>query len=168
LIIANFLVEFLQIHPFQDGNGRLSRILTNLLMLQAGYTFVPYVSQEKLIEDNKPDYYLSLRQSQTTFKTERETIVPWLEFFLSVVHRQARLAVELVAAESAEKLLSPTQIMVWDYLQAVNEAAPRTLSERLDIPRSTINQVVNKLIDLGMIERIGMGRATRYRVITSD
>ncbi|MCJ7624435.1 MAG: Fic family protein, partial [Anaerolineaceae bacterium] len=64
LIIANFLVQFLQIHPFQDGNGRLSRMLTNLLMLQAGYAYMPYASHEKIIEDNKPEYYLALRQSQ--------------------------------------------------------------------------------------------------------
>src|SRR3989344_5059956 len=63
LILGNFLVEFLNIHPFQDGNGRLSRILTNLLMLKEGYAYAPYVSHEKLIEDNKPDYYLSLRKS---------------------------------------------------------------------------------------------------------
>jgi len=58
LITANFIVEFLQIHPFQDGNGRISRILTNLLLLKTGYLYMPYVSHEKLIEDNKPDYYM--------------------------------------------------------------------------------------------------------------
>ena len=69
LVIGNFLVEFLYIHPFQDGNGRLSRILTNLLLLKSGYVFVPYVSHEKLIEDNKPDYYMTLRKSQKTLRT---------------------------------------------------------------------------------------------------
>ena len=64
LVIANFLVEFLNIHPFEDGNGRLSRILTNLLLLKHGYAYIPYVSHEKLVEDNKPEYYLSLRKSQ--------------------------------------------------------------------------------------------------------
>src|SRR3989338_7945601 len=69
LIIGNFLVEFLKIHPFQDGNGRISRILTNLLLLQAGYQYMPYVSHEKLVEDNKADYYMALRKSQKTFGT---------------------------------------------------------------------------------------------------
>jgi len=64
LIIGNFLVEFLAIHPFQDGNGRLSRILTNLLLLKSSYAYAPYVSHEKLIEDNKADYYIALRRSQ--------------------------------------------------------------------------------------------------------
>lgn len=64
LIIASFVVEFLKIHPFLDGNGRLSRILTNLPMLQAGYEYVPYVSHEKLVEDSKIGYYIALRKSQ--------------------------------------------------------------------------------------------------------
>ena len=81
LIVGNFLVEFLQVHPFQDGNGRLSRVLTNLLLLKEGYLYMPYVSHEKLVEDNKPEYYLALRQSQKTFKTDHETIISWLDFF---------------------------------------------------------------------------------------
>lgn len=168
LIIANFLIQFLQIHPFQDGNGRLSRILTNLLMLQAGYTYMPYVSHEKLIEDNKPDYYMALRRSQSTFDTEKETIQPWLEFFLNAVYRQASLAVELVADDNFEKLLSPIQQSVWVYLQRVNEATPLTLANELQIPRSTVSQVLNKLLQLQKIERIGMGRATHYRVVNAD
>src|SRR3989338_9074572 len=78
LVIANFLVEFLNIHPFQDGNGRLSRIITNLILLKLNYAYMPFVSHEKLIEDNKPDYYMALRRSQKTFKSEKETIVPCL------------------------------------------------------------------------------------------
>ena len=166
LIIASFLVQFLQIHPFQDGNGRLSRILTNLLMLQAGYPYIPYVSHEKLIEDNKPDYYLALRRSQSTFQTEQETIVPWLEFFMRVGYSQAQLACELISSSSLETLLSPIQLKVWEYLQTVEEVAPRTLSEVLGIPRPTINQVLNKLLNLKKIERIGEGRATRYQLRT--
>ena len=164
LVIANFLVRFLQIHPFQDGNGRLSRILTNLLMLQAGYAYMPYASHEKIIEDNKPDYYLALRQSQKTFKTEHETILPWLEFFLAIVYKQAKIALELLSDENIEKLLSLRQLEVWKYMLDAKEATPKELSENLDIPRPTINQVLNKLISLKKIERLGLGRGTRYRV----
>ena len=165
LIIANFIVQFLQIHPFQDGNGRLSRILTNLLMLQAGYAYMPYASHEKVIEDNKPDYYLALRRSQRTFKTEHETILPWLEFFLDVVHQQSKAALELLSDENIEKLLSPRQLEVWQYMLDAEEVTPKELSDNLGIPRPTINQVLNRLIDLKKIERIGLGRGTRYRVI---
>jgi len=71
LIIANFVVEFLKIHPFSDGNGRISRILTNLLMLQAGYIYTSYVSHEKLVEEKKQEYYVALRKTQITLKTEK-------------------------------------------------------------------------------------------------
>ncbi len=163
LIIASFLVQFLQIHPFQDGNGRLSRILTNLLLLQAGYSYIPYISHEKLIEANKADYYMALRRSQRSFKTENETIIPWLTFFFGIIHEQARLAIELLAADNFEILLSPTQLKVWEYMLTVDEVPPRELSEKLGIPRSTINQVLNKLMGLDKVERIGLGRSTRYR-----
>jgi len=165
LIIAGFLVQFLQTHPFQDGNGRLSRILTNLLMLQAGYAYMPYVSHEKLIEDNKPDYYLALRQSQITLKTNKATIVSWLEFFLETVYRQAKSAAALLSAEAVEKLLSPTQLKIWEYLQKTAETAPKELSEKLKIPRPTVNQALNRLLGLKQIERLGQGRSTRYRKI---
>ena len=151
LIIANFIVQFLQIHPFQDGNGRLSRILTNLLMLQAGYAYMPYASHEKVIEDNKPDYYLALRRSQRTFKTENETILPWLEFFLDVDHQQSKVALELLSDENIEKLLSPRQLEVWQYMLVAKEVTPKELSDNLGIPRPTINQVLNRLIDLKKI-----------------
>lgn len=164
LIIANFLVQFLQIHPFQDGNGRLSRILTNLLLLKTGYAYIPYTSHEKIIEDNKPEYYLALRQSQTSFNTDQETIVPWLTFFLNVTLEQSRMALDLFSEENVEKLLSPRQLEVWKYMQEVDEVTPMELSEKLGIPRPTINQVLNKLLDLKKIERLGLGRATRYRL----
>jgi len=164
LIITNFLVQFLQIHPFQDGNGRLSRILTNLLMLQAGYAYMPYASHEKVIEDNKPEYYLALRQSQKTFNTGQETILPWLAFFLDVTLHQSQTALELFSEENVEKLLSPRQLQVWQYMQGAVEVTPRELAENLGIPRPTINQVLDRLLALKRIERLGLGRGTRYRV----
>lgn len=165
VVIGNFVVQFLQIHPFQDGNGRLSRILTNLLLLQAGYAYVPYISHEKIIEDNKPDYYLALRTSQKTFFINSPDITTWLSFFLDVVLEQSKQAVGLLTAENLEKLLSPAQLAVWRYLQKVDEATPMELSNNLNIPRPTINQVVNRLMDLKIIERIGQGRAVRYRIV---
>ena len=165
LVIGNFLVEFLQIHPFQDGNGRLSRILTNLLLLQAGYLYMPYVSHEKLIEDNKPDYYLALRTSQKTLGSTKEDIVPWLTFFLKIVRSQSQMAVALLSDANFEKTLSPSQLAVWRYLQSLPEASPQAIADAAGVARPTVNQVVNKLLDLQKIERIGQGRATRYRVI---
>lgn len=163
LIAANFVVEFLNIHPFEDGNGRLSRILTNLLLLKEGYLYVPYVSHEKLIEDHKSEYYLALRKSQKSFKSKREDILPWLEFFLSVILRQSKLAVDLLSAENIEKLLSPKQLAVWQYLQSVDEAAPLEISKKAKVARPTVNQALDRLLSFKKIERIGLGRSTRYR-----
>jgi len=163
LIIANFLVEFLQIHPFQDGNGRLSRVLTNLLLLKEGYLYMPYVSHEKLIEDNKPDYYIALRRSQKTFRTEHEDIVPWLNFFLSILLTQVKMAVELLSKENIEKLLSPKQLAVWEYIQKTGEVSPGEIAKATGVARPTINQALDKLLRLKKVERIGLGRATRYK-----
>lgn len=163
LIIGNFIVEFLKIHPFQDGNGRLSRIFTNLLLLRAGYLYMPYVSHEKLIEDNKSDYYLALRKSQKTFGTDEENIVPWLNFFLSIMLKQSEMAVALLSKENIEKLFSPKQIAVWNYLQSVSEATPMEISKGAAVARPTVNQALEKLLRLKKIERLGQGRTTRYR-----
>jgi len=165
LVIANFLVEFLQIHPFQDGNGRLSRILTNLMLLQAGYLYMPYVSHEKLIEDNKPDYYMALRKSQKTFGTKKEAILPWLDFFLTVFLKQSKMAVELLSQEDIEKILSQKQIAVWQYLNQVKEATAGDIAEKTGVARPTVNQTLDKLLRLKRIERLGLGRSTRYRKV---
>ena len=167
LVIGNFLVEFLQIHPFQDGNGRLSRILTNLLLLRAGYLYMPYVSHEKLIEDNKPDYYLALRTNQKTLGSEQEDIVPWLTFFLKIVRSQSQMAVALLSDANFEKTLSPNQLAVWRYLHTVSEASPLQIAQQTQVARSTVSQVINKLLDLQKVERMGQGRAVRYRLIRS-
>lgn len=165
LVIGNFLVEFLNIHPFQDGNGRISRILTNLLMLKNGYPYMPYISHEKLIEDNKADYYVALRRSQRTIKKEREDITPWLEFFLQVLFEQAKQAVDLLSKENLEILLSPKQLFVWKYLESVSEATPGEISKETKIVRPTVSQALDVLMRLKKVRRIGQGRTTRYSKI---
>jgi Fic family protein len=164
-IVGNFLVEFLKIHPFQDGNGRLSRILTNLLMLKHGYAYVPYVSQEKLVEDNKTDYYLALRQSQKTFDTDKEDISAWIEFFLNISLAQSKQALTLLSGENIEKLLSPKQLAVWSYLQQVTEATPGEITKVAKVARPTVSQALEKLLQLKKVERLGQGRTTRYKKI---
>lgn len=165
LAIGNFIVEFLHIHPFQDGNGRLSRILTNILLLKQGYSYVPYVSHEKLVEDNKNDYYIALRRSQKTFGTQGENISDWLEYFLTIFLKQSKMAVELLDSEQVEKMLSLKQLSVWEYLQTVHEAAPGEIAEKTKIARPTVNQALTKLLNLKRIEKIGAGRGTRYRKV---
>jgi len=165
LIVGNFLVEFLQIHPFKDGNGRLSRVLTNILLLKQGYLYMLYISHEKLVEDNKPDYYVALRRSQKTFNTDHEDISPWLDFFLTIFLKQSQMAVELLSKENIEKLLSIKQLAVWQYLLKVEEATTGEIVKKTKIARPTVKQALDKFLQLKKIERIGMGRSTRYRKI---
>jgi Fic family protein len=122
LIIAIFTVVFLEIHPFQDGNGRLSRVLTTLLLLKAGYAYVPYSSLEGVIENSKEGYYLALRQTQSTLrvqspKTGAPNWQPWLIFFLRALQQQERrLAAKLIfyslGMPSARKLLISLRAVV--------------------------------------------------------
>jgi Fic family protein len=162
-IIGNFVVEFLHIHPFEDGNGRLSRVLTNLLLLQHGYNYIPYVSHEKIVEENKIDYYLALRNSQKTFRLDKEDLSFWMNFFCDVLHTQAEQSLELISETEVTKLLSPQQQKVWEYvLTQENEFTPRELERVTKIPRPTISQVLEKLLKNKWIEKRGMGSGTRY------
>jgi Fic family protein len=165
IVIGNFLVEFLNIHPFQDGNGRISRILTNLLLLKYGYPYMLYVSHEKLVEDNKADYYVALRRSQKTIKKENEDIREWLEFFLKILLEQSKQAIDLLSKENIEILLSPKQLIVWKYLESVSEATPGEISKTTKVTRPTVSQALDVLMRLKKIKRIGQGRTTRYSKI---
>ncbi len=165
LVVANFLVEFLKIHPFQDGNGRLSRVLTNLLLLKEGYLYMSYISHEKLVEDNKPEYYIALRRSQKTLNTEHEDITSWLDFFFTIFLKQSQMAVELLSKENIEKLLTKKQQTVWQYLKNVDEATPLEIAKKTKIAHPTVRQSLNKLLRLKKVERIGQGRSTSYRKI---
>ncbi len=163
LVISNFIIEFLKIHPFQDGNGRLSRVLANFLLLKEGYAYTPYVSHEKLIEDNKAEYYIALRRSQKTFGGKSDDISAWLDFFLAVLLKQVETAQELLSDQNIEKILSQKQLSVWRYIESLNEVTPGDIAKQTSIARPTVNQALEKLLQLKRIERIGLGRSTRYR-----
>ena len=120
---------------------------------------------KKLIEDNKPEYYVSLRQSQKTFRSSDENLTPWLTFFLKIILEQSKHALDLLSKEEVGKLLSPQQQIIWDYIsKSKGEITPLEISKSTNIPRPTINQALEKLLRLKWIERIGQGRATRYKV----
>lgn len=162
LIIANFIIEFLKIHPFTDGNSRLSRVLTNLSLLKSNYSFVQYVSHEQLVEKRKDEYYLALRKSQETFKTKKETIFPWLNFFLSVVKEQSTKALAYLEEEKIEDTFSKKQYEVWKYISSKGEVSPSEIVKATKVLMPTVRQALSRLIKLGKVKRIGQGRATRY------
>jgi Fic family protein len=166
LLIANFIFEYLAIHPFQDGNGRTSRLLTNLMLLQHGYSFASVVSHEKLVEANKADYYLALNRAQQSWKRKKEDVSPWLHFFLKMLQAQARQALELLEGDSAENLLSSKQLTLWRWAQELpeREFGRKAAVEALGYPARTVESIIKKLVDMKKLERIGEGRATRYRV----
>jgi len=162
LVISNFIVEFLKIHPFEDGNGRLSRVMTNLLLLRSGYQFMQYVSHEQIVERRKDEYYIALRKSQETFKTESDTIAPWLNFFLAVIREQATNALKYLEEEHIEDTLSPKQYDVWKYISSVNEAGVGEVVEKTGIALGTVRQALDRLVELNKLKRVGRGRGTRY------
>ena len=165
LIIGNFVLEFLAIHPFQDGNGRTSRVLTNFLMLQSGYEYMPYVSHEKFIETNKSDYYLTLRKSQGDWKKRKSNITPWIIFFLTILLEQAKMAIQINENERIEIFLSEKQLKVWQYFQEHEYVTSKNIRDNLNIKEATVLQILNKLLDMKKIERLGMGRGIRYKKI---
>ena len=167
LIIANFIFEFLAIHPFQDGNGRLSRALTTLLLLRNNYSYTPYVSLDEIIEDKKDDYYLALRATQSNHKTDHEDITPWLNYLLNALATQAVKAKELMNAEQPEKLLSERQGQIFTVLQSGEMLGVAEIDKRLNgsVPQVTIKQSLARLVALRLIERVGRGRGIRYKKI---
>lgn len=164
IIIANFIFEFLAIHPFRDGNGRLSRALTTLLLLKAGYTYVPYVSLDEIIEERKIDYYLALRKTQSKHKTKNEDITLWLNFLLGALLEQIKRAKEIMEEDQPEKLLSEKQLAIYQ-LFYVDALSISEISKKLNgsIPMATIKQALSRLVDLKLIERIGVTRGARYK-----
>ncbi len=161
--IANAIFEFLAIHPFEDGNGRISRALTNMLMLQDGYSYVPYVSLDQIIENNKDDYYVSLRKTQAHHKTDDEDITSWLNFFLDSVLSHAQIAVEISSLQHPILLLSEKQKSIYDLFSTHVNLSPKEIYEYLPhIAMITIRESLAKMVGLKLLMRTGQGSAVRY------
>jgi Fic family protein len=169
LIVAIFVVVFLEIHPFQDGNGRLSRILTTLLMLQFGYAYVPYSSLESIIEQNKQGYYLALRQTQGTIRTDTPNWQSWITFFLHSLASQVKRLGEKV---EREKLMSATVAPLAGALMKIaREHGKLTLKlaeEHTQAKRGTVKVHITKLVRDGHLAQHGVGRGTWYTVVSSE
>lgn len=166
LVIANFIFEFLAIHPFKDGNGRLSRALTNLLLLKVGYAFVPYVSLDEIIENTKAEYYLALRATQKNHKTNHEDITSWLEYILGALVEQTEKARGLMKFDHPEKLLSENQRQIYQLFEPDKEIGLAGINKLLKckIPIATIKQSLSRLVSLRLLERIGQARSARYKM----
>ena len=163
LIIAVFIVVFLAIHPFQDGNGRLSRILTTLLLLQAGYAYVPYSSLESVVENSKEGYYLALRQTQTTITTDTPNWQPWLLFFMRALQQQKRrLAVKVEREKNALAALPELAVKILDYVRDQGRITTRDMVREYGASSNTLKATFTSLVEKGHLVRHGAGRSIWY------
>ena len=163
LIAAIFVVVFLEIHPFQDGNGRISRALTTLMLLQAGYAYVPYSSLESVIELNKEAYYLALRQTQGTIRTRSPNWQPWLVFFLrSLAEQVRRLEKKIEREKRVQASLPDLSLQIVEFAREHGRVTIGDAIKLTGASRNTLKVHFRKLVEHGHLNQQGSGRGTWY------
>lgn len=165
LLIGIWVVVFLEIHPFQDGNGRLSRVLTTLLLLQAGYAYVPYSSLESVIEQSKEAYYLALRQTQGTIRTDAPNWQPWLLFFLRALAEQVGRLNRKVEREKI--VLAALPELSLQIVEFAREHGRVTMGDAIRLTgsnRNTLKQHFRSLVAQGQLRSQGSGRGAWYEL----
>jgi len=162
LIIAIFIVHFLAIHPFQDGNGRLSRVLTTLLLLKNGYLYVPYSSMESVIERNKDNYYLALRRAQSTFKSKKIKLESWILFFLRALKTQKDILAEKIVREKIITKLPKLSKQIIELIKKHGELSISEVESMTKANRNTIKVRLRELVTDKYLLNLGKGKGTRY------
>jgi Fic family protein len=166
LVISVFLVVFLEIHPFQDGNGRLNRILTNLLLLRCGYAYTPYCSLESIVEQSKEKYYQALRNTQQTIRTEDQNWQPWLLYFLSSLKAQKQ---KLERKIEKEKILlgqmPELSLKILDYLKEHGRVTIGEMATLTGESRNTLKVHFRRLVNNGQLSLKGKGRGAWYSLV---
>jgi len=163
LIIAIFVVRFLAIHPFQDGNGRLSRILTTLLLLRSGYAYVPYASLESVIEENKDLYYVALRKTQGTLKQAKPNWEAWIIFFLRCLKKQKdNLSAKLQREHILMQALPPLSVTILKLLREHERLTISELERLTGASKNTLKVRLRELTQSQHIAKHGRARATWY------
>lgn len=157
-----FILDFLCIHPFNDGNGRMSRLLTLLLLYQAGFIVGKYISIEKIIEDSKETYYEALQDSSVNWHQNENDYKPFVNYMLGVIVKAYK------EFESRVKLLTDSRLSKADRICEIikTHIGPITKSELMkmnpDISDTTIQRTLADLLKSGEINKIGGGRYTKY------
>lgn len=163
ITIGVFIVVFLEIHPFQDGNGRLSRILTTLLLLQANYAYVPYSSLESVIEQSEESYYLALRQTQGSIRAEAPNWQPWLIFFLRALQQQMkRLAKKIEREKLVLSSLPELSLRILDHAREHGRVSVGDIIKLTGASRNTLKVQFKQLVAKGHLTKQGGGRSTSY------
>ena len=146
--MAVFTVTYLEIHPFQDGNGRLSRILTTLLLLQAGYAYVPYSSLESIVEQSKEAYFLALRQTQLTINSEAPNWQPWIMFFLRAMQQQKRhLEAKIEHERKAIAQLSELAVKILGHVRSHGRVTTRDMVRETGASPNTLKATFRGLVE---------------------
>lgn len=160
--VASFVYDFLSVHPFQDGNGRISRLISTLLLLKKGYKWIQYVSFEHEIENRKNEYYQVLRSSQA--QRPNEDVTDWIMFFLNCLSNiQSQLMLKLQKS-GIETKLSPKEKSIYTIIQNRPNIQSGEISERLAVPAPTVKRILSELLNKGLIEKQGKGRNVSYTI----
>lgn len=160
--VASFVYDFLSVHPFQDGNGRLSRLISTLLLIKNGYKWIQYVSFENEIENRKSEYYHVLSSCQAQRPNEDVTV--WMHFFLSCLSNiQSQLMTKLNKS-GIETQLSPKEKSIFTIIQNRPNIQSGEISKKLAIPLPTVKRILSELINKGLIEKLGGGRNVSYTI----
>ena len=158
--LAIFVYEFLSIHPFQDGNGRLSRLLTNLLLLQHGYRWVQYVSMEHEIENRKSTYYQVLRSCQG--QRPNENVTEWITFFFEVLVTIQDRLMQKLAQLGVDQTLSVRDKEILAFIMGHPGCKSGQVSRQLNIPAPTVKRLLSQMVENHLLERHGSGAGTTY------
>ena len=162
LVIPMFILDFLCIHPFNDGNGRMSRLLTLLLLYRAGYIVGKYISIEKLIEQTKDTYYEALQNSSAYWHDDKNDYIPFVQYTLGVVVAAYREFSTRVKSFAASNMSKPERIreLIKDTLGKITKT--EIMQKCPDISQVTVQRALNELVTSGEILKIGGGRYTAY------
>lgn len=160
--VASFIYDFLSVHPFQDGNGRISRLLSTLLLLKNGYNWIQYVSFEHEIENRKNEYYQVLRSCQA--QRPNEDVTEWILFFLNCLSNiQSQLIIKLQKS-GLETQLSFKEKSIYTIIQNRPNIQSGEISDKLAIPAPTVKRILSELVKKELIEKQGNGRNVSYTI----
>lgn len=160
--VASFVYDFLSVHPFQDGNGRLSRLISTLLLLQNGYRWIQYVSFEHEIENRKNEYYQVLRSCQA--QRPNEDVTDWILFFLNCLSNIQSQLMEKLQKSGLETQLLPKEKSIYTIIQNRPNIQSGEIAAKLSIPAPTVKRILSELLKKGLIEKLGNGRNVSYTI----
>ncbi|PCJ84398.1 MAG: MarR family transcriptional regulator [Flavobacteriales bacterium] len=157
---ALFAYDFVSIHPFQDGNGRLSRLISSLLLLKNGYRWIQYVSFEHEIESRKTDYYSVLRNCQAN--RPNENVDEWIHFFLDSLKNIQKQLSKKIESKGTETKLTPKEKSIVSFIGNYAGCRSGEIAKKLGIPSPTVKRILPKLLEMNLIEKHGIGPGTNY------